>query len=195
LHCNNKITCGSGRAGNSVAGVGMSANVAFLTRLARIADEPVCDEARAARAAALVHAYETVLYGGLGMTGAQRPTARAKEIAKEAIETLRRELLKLEVDAPPASARVFAAVRERIEMARRALLLRVTVEDAGEPASPDPSEPVDRTFADDASNTPIDRHEERRRRLDAVRARLHDRHAVTKSWEALRQSVDLFNVP
>lgn len=148
----------------------------------------------ARRASALVHAYETILYGGLGMTGARRPTARAKEIAKEALETVRRELLKLEIEAPPASARVFAAVRERIEMARRALLLRVTVEDAGEPTPGDPSRPADRSGADDASNTPIDRHEERRR-LDAVRARLHDRHAVTKSWEAIQRSLDLLNVP
>jgi hypothetical protein len=113
-------------------GVGMSANVAFLTRLARIASETACAQTRAAHATELVQAYETVLYVGLGIAGAGRPTARAKEIANETFEALRRELLKSEISAPPGAAAMFAAARERIEMARRVLALRVTVEDAAD---------------------------------------------------------------
>jgi gamma-glutamylcysteine synthetase len=113
----------------------MSASAAFLTRLARIASESGCAETCTTRVTTLVAAYETVLYIGLGIAGAQRLTARTKEIAKEALEALRRELLKSEINASPAAAAVFAAARDRIDMARRALALRLTVEDAGAPAS------------------------------------------------------------
>src|ERR1700759_3606038 len=102
-----------------VAGAGMSANIAFLTRLARIAGETARDEERAASARVLVHAYETVLYAQLGITSSRRPTAQAKERAREALEALRREVLKGEIGAAPGAAGMYAAVRERIDMTRR----------------------------------------------------------------------------
>jgi hypothetical protein len=109
----------------------MSASVAFLTRLSLIAGESAGDEACAARVAALVRAYETALYARLGVARSGRLAAGAKEIAREALEDLRRRVLKAELGAPASAAAVFAAARDRIEMARRALTLRVTAEDDG----------------------------------------------------------------
>jgi hypothetical protein len=153
----------------------MSANVAFLTRLARIAGETVCAETRATRARALVHAYETVLYVGLGIAGQRRPTARAKEIANESFEALRRELLKSEIDAPPATMAMYAAARERVEMARRALALRVTIEDAGAPA--------------------LSGRDDDRQRLASLRGYLRDRYAATQHRDAIRASRELLDFP
>jgi hypothetical protein len=149
----------------------MSANVAFLTRLARIASETSCAEARAAHAAALVQAYAAMLYESLGITSSRRLTARAKEVAEASFDALRRALLKGEIDAPPALAGVFAAARERTEMARRALALRVTIEDAGEPDH-------------------INRFDDRQWLL-ALHAGLRDRDALTRSQDAIEKSREL----
>jgi hypothetical protein len=153
----------------------MSANIAFLTRLARIASEATCTRTGAADATALAQAYEMVLFAGLGIVGSRRPTARAKELANESFEAMRRALLKSEIDAPSATAAIFAAARERIEMARRALTLRVTVEDAG-------------------AGRPLDRYEDRQR-LASLRTRLRDRHAVEQSRDAIRASLALLDLP
>jgi hypothetical protein len=106
----------------------MNSSVAFLTRLSRIAGEGASDEARALHAAALVRAYETALYARLGIGRSGRPTAHAKEIANEAFEDLRRRVFKAELSAPAGAAAVFAAARDHIEMARRALALRLTAD-------------------------------------------------------------------
>jgi hypothetical protein len=136
----------------------MSASVAFLTRLSRIAGESAGDEVCASHVAALVHAYELALYARLGMARSRRPTTRAKESAREAWEDLRRRVLQAELGAPAGAAAAYAAARDRIEMARRALAIRVTADDA--PAG------VSLSQRDDS------------RRLDAIRARLHDRRAL-----------------
>ncbi len=158
----------------------MGANDAFLTRLSQIAGETACDDARTANAAALVHAYATALYGRLGITEVRRPTARAKEIGKAELEELRREVLRAEIAASAASAIIFAAVRDRIEMARRALALRVA---AGDGASP---------IAEMAELPRMDPDADRPR-LQDIRARLGDRRAVAASWLAIRHSHELLD--
>ena len=149
----------------------MSSGVAFLTRLSLIAGEGASDEVRASQAAELVRAYETALYSRLGMARSRRPTTRAKEIANEAFEDLRRRVFKAELGAPADAAAVFATARDRIEMVRRALALRVT--DEG-----------------DVVNMSIRRRDDRRR-IDAIRAGLRDRRAVVTSRNAIEQSRDL----
>jgi hypothetical protein len=149
----------------------MSASVAFLKRLSLIAGESASNEACVSHAIALVHAYETALYARLGMARSGRPAARAKDIARDAFEDLRRRVLEAELGAPAGTAAVFAAARERIEMARRALALRVAAEK-------------------DGADLSARRHDDRRR-LDAIKAGLRDRRVVVASRTAIAQSHEL----
>ena len=147
----------------------MSASVAFLTRLSLIAGEGASHEARALHVATLVHAYERALYARLGITRSSRPTAQAKEVAIEAFEELRRTVLKAELGAPADAAAIYAAARDRVELVRRALTLRVTAEDAGASA----------------------RRRDDRRRLDTIASNLRNRRLIVTSPNAITQSRDL----
>src|SRR5262249_52945140 len=100
-------------------------NVAFLTRLARIVADAAPDAARTADAIALVDAYRQSLYGRIGIDASCRPTMWAKEQAKDALDDLRLKVLRAELGAPAGAACIYRVARERIEMARRALDLRL----------------------------------------------------------------------
>jgi hypothetical protein len=160
---------------------GMSANGAFLTRLSRIVDQAASDAARAAGAVALVDAYRRNLFGRLGIVASCRPTAWTKEAAKDELDDLWHEILKAEVGAPPGAARIYAAARQRIEMARRVLKLRIADDRTCERAA---SSGGDRHADCDAVQRDI-------RLIAAVRRRLCDRRVIVTSWEAIRQSRDL----
>jgi hypothetical protein len=150
----------------------MSASVAFLTRLSLIAGGSAGDEASALHVAALVRAYEGALCAQLGITRSSRPAAGAKEIAIEALEELRREVLKAELRAAADAAAIFATARDRIDIARRALTLRVT---ADEPAT----------------GVSVGRRDDRQR-LDAIKSDLRNRRLIiVTSLDAIAQSREL----
>jgi hypothetical protein len=107
----------------------MRAHLAVLTRLSRIADVAAPDVARAAAARALVDAYSHGLFDRLGIVAAHRPTTRAKQDAKDALDALRLAVFRAELAADPAAAHVFMVARQRIEMARRALELRLVADE------------------------------------------------------------------
>jgi hypothetical protein len=153
----------------------MSANLAVLTRLSRIAGEPASDVARAAATCALVDAYTRGLYDRLGIVMTHRPTIRAKQDAKDELDAVRLMVFRAELGAADGVAHVFATARQRIEMARRALDLRIVDEERRREgnAGPSPETRDDRTF------------------IHAVRERLRDKRAVGASWEAIRQSREL----
>ena len=111
----------------------MSANVAFLTKLSQIADRACSDVAQTA-ARALVDAYKNCLYERLGIVATRRPTMRAKQEAMDEIDALRVMVFRAELGAEADAARIFAVAKQRIEMARRALGLRLVDDEAGEPA-------------------------------------------------------------
>ena len=145
-------------------------NSAFLTRLSRIVDEAASDAARAAGAIALVDAYRHQLFGRLGVGSACRPTPRAKEEAKDALDDLRLKVLHAELDALAGDARIYMVARQRIEMSRRALELCIA-DDRG---------------ADCQGSTG---HHDAAPRDDArFIAGMRRRHAFLTSWEAIRQS-------
>ncbi len=152
-------------------------NVVFLTRLSRIVEAVAADAARAAEATALVNAYRHSLYDRLGIGPSCRPTRRAKAAAKDALDDLRREVLRAELDAPADAAPTYMAARQRIEMSRRALELCIA-DDRGDDHQ-ECSAPDDAVSPDDASV------------IAGIRYRLRDRHAFLTSREAIRQSRNL----
>ncbi len=155
----------------------MSAHLAVLTRLSRIADEAASDVARAAAVRALVDAYSHGLYVRLGIAPAHRPTARAKEDAKDALDALRLTVFRAELGADAAAARIFAVARQRIEMARRALDLRLVADEGSR--SPEIGRSADGAVA---------KPDDDRTLIDAMRGRLRDQSAFVASREAIRQS-------
>jgi hypothetical protein len=114
----------------------MSANLAVLTRLSRIAGEPASDVARAAATCALVDAYTRGLYDRLGIVMTHRPTIRAKQDAKDELDAVRLMVFRAELGAADGVAHVFATARQRIEMARRALDLRIVDEERRREGTP-----------------------------------------------------------
>jgi hypothetical protein len=110
-------------------------NLAFLTRLSRIVAESAPDTARAAGAIALVDAYRHSLFGRLGIAASSRPTTRAKDEAKDALDDLRLKVLRAELEAPVGTDRIYSAARQRIEMARRALALCIADDSRPSPSS------------------------------------------------------------
>jgi hypothetical protein len=151
---------------------GMSSNVAFLTRLFCIVGEAAPDEARAADALALVDAYTHRLYGRLGIAASRRPTTQAKECAKDAFDDLRHSLLNAELGASAGTARIFAAARHRIEMARRALAIRLADDEGADGHGSN-----EHTACDDD-----------RQLIETMRRRLRDERAIVASQDAIRQS-------
>jgi hypothetical protein len=152
-------------------------NGAFLTRLSPIIDEAGPDAARGAAAVALVDAYRHNLYGRFGIGPSCRPTRRAKEEAKDALDDLRLRVLRAELAASAGAAHIYMVARQRIEMARRAIELCIADDRGGDrPASSD---------RDDAAS-PGDA-----RVVAAGRRRLRGRRAIVTSWQAIRQSCDL----
>jgi hypothetical protein len=158
----------------------MSANAAFVTRLRHIVDTSVPSDERAVRAMALLDLHKARLYDQLGITPSCRPTVQAKTQAEDALDDLRLKVLKVEIDAPASSTEIYAGIRHRIEMTRRALAIRLT----------DNEERMDRVLLDIEFCPGCFRPDDRRW-IDAVRDRLRDRHTVAASWEAIRDSRDL----
>src|SRR5215468_1328249 len=118
----------------------MSADLAFLARLSLIADRAASDVARTA-ARALVDACKHCLYDRLGIVRTRRPTTRAREDAKDELDALRRMVFRAEESAEPSASRIYATARQPIDMARRALDLRLVYQEGS--ASQDIRQPAD----------------------------------------------------
>jgi hypothetical protein len=164
----------------------MGSCVAFLTRLRRIADEATPLEERRARAFALVDAYKAGLSARLGIANGGKLTQHAKALAGDALDELRLEVLKTEIEVSGAAAILFAATRYRIEMVRRALALRLAHDgdaDVSEPVRPPLSHPnhPDRPPRYKTSDDDL-------RIIRALRRQLADRRAVVMSRHAILQS-------
>ncbi len=107
----------------------MCRNIAFLTRLRQIAGECAPGDQCPASAIALFNIYLARLYAEMNIGQSNRPTTKAKAEADSTLADLRREVLRTEVASTGAHADVFAAIRYHIEMARRALAIRITCDD------------------------------------------------------------------
>jgi hypothetical protein len=101
-------------------------NIAFLTRLRQIADACEPGAACPASAIALFNIYLARLYARLDIGQSNRPTHKARAEADITLAELRFDVLRIEVASAGACATVFAAIRYHIEMARRALAIRIT---------------------------------------------------------------------
>ena len=107
----------------------MCRNIAFLTRLRQIADECAPGDKCPASAVALFNIYLARLYAELNIGQSNRPTNKAKMEADSTLADLRLDVLRIEVASTGACAVVFAAIRYLIEMARRALAIRITCDE------------------------------------------------------------------
>jgi hypothetical protein len=174
----------------------MTTNVAFVTRLCRIVAAPAPAEERAACALALFESYKARLYARLEIAPTRRPSRRAKLHAEDALADLRHRVLKVEIGAPTSSAGLFASIRYRIEMARRALAIRIVDDEDGS----DRSIATDRAAARVVALHPrlpvpaqyraVATYEDQRL-IETMRARLRVRRTVAASRDAVRQSHDL----
>jgi hypothetical protein len=115
----------------------MCRNIAFLTRLRQIADECAPGDKCPASAVALFNIYLARLYAELNIGQSNRPTTKAKAEADSTLADLRLDVLRIEVASTGACAVVFAAIRDHIEMARRALAIRITCDDDTQDDWPD----------------------------------------------------------
>jgi hypothetical protein len=115
----------------------MCRNIAFLTRLRQIADECAPGDKCPASAVALFNIYLARLYAELNIGQSNRPTTKAKAQADSTLADLRLDVLRIEVASTGACAVVFAAIRYLIEMARRALAIRITCDDDTQDDWPD----------------------------------------------------------
>jgi hypothetical protein len=107
----------------------MGRNIAFLTRLRQIADACEPGAECPASAVALFNIYLARLYARLDIGQSNRPTHKARAEADSTLAELRFDVLRIEVASAGACADVFAAIRYHIEMARRALAIRITCDD------------------------------------------------------------------
>ena len=107
----------------------MGRNTAFLTRLRQIADACEPGAKCPASAIALFNIYLARLYARLDIGRSNRPTHKARAEADVTLAELRFDVLRIEVASAGACADVFAAIRYHIEMARRALAIRMTRDD------------------------------------------------------------------
>jgi hypothetical protein len=107
----------------------MGRNIAFLTRLRQIADACEPGAACPASAIALFNIYLARLYARLDIGQSNRPTTKARAEADITLAELRFDVLRIEVASAGVCAEVFAAIRYHIEMARRALAIRITCDD------------------------------------------------------------------
>ena len=104
-------------------------NIAFLTRLRQIADACEPGAECPTSALALFNIYLARLYARLDIGQSNRPTHKARAEADSTLAELRLDVLRIEVASARVCADVFAAIRYHIEMARRALAIRITRDD------------------------------------------------------------------
>ena len=107
----------------------MGRNAAFLTRLRQMAEACEPGAECPASAIALFNIYLARLYARLDIGQSNRPTRKARAEADVSLADLRLDVLRIEVASAGACATVFAAIRHHIEMARRALAIRITCDD------------------------------------------------------------------
>jgi hypothetical protein len=167
----------------------MCRNIAFLTRLRQIADECAPGEKCPASAVALFNIYLARLYAELNIGQSNRPTTKAKAEADSALAELRLDVLRIEVASTGACAVVFAAIRYLIEMARRALAIRITCDDDTQDDWPDG------TIADDRPplatvlvfDARFSRHD-RTLSLEVPQWKLREQQAAAQSLQAIGRS-------
>jgi hypothetical protein len=107
----------------------MNDNAAFVTTLQRATGHSHSVEACAVRAAAMFDIYRSDLYRQLNIDAAKRPTATAKMMADCVLNNLRQQLLKAESETAEPLRTTLAAVRHRVDMARRGLAMQLAEDD------------------------------------------------------------------
>jgi hypothetical protein len=101
----------------------MSATVAFLTRLHRIATDEGSYEQRAVQAGMLFDSYKAMLCSRNRRGLSNRSAQSAKLEIDRILVELRIDVLRAEISARSPDAAIFTIVRRRIELARRALAI------------------------------------------------------------------------
>jgi hypothetical protein len=169
----------------------MCRNIAFLTRLRQIADECAPGDQCPASAIALFNIYLSRLYAELNIGQSNRPTTKTKAEADSTLADLRLEVLRTEVASTGVHAVVFAATRYLIEMARRALAIRITCDDYTQGNWPDGTSADDRPPS--ATVLVFDvrfrgtRHE-RTLSLELPQWKLREQQAAVQSLQAIGRS-------
>jgi hypothetical protein len=107
----------------------MNDSAAFVTGLQRAIGNPRSAEACSVRAVALFDIYRTELYRQLNIDAAKRPTATAKMTADCILNDLQQRLLKAESESAEPLRTTLAAVRHRVDMARRVLAMHMAEDD------------------------------------------------------------------
>ena len=123
-----RVSEGSHDMGHGM-GHDLGRNIAFLTRLRQIADACEPGAECPTSALALFNIYLARLYARLDIGQSNRPTHKARAEADSTLAELRLDVLRIEVASARVCADVFAAIRYHIEMARRALAIRITRDD------------------------------------------------------------------
>ena len=166
----------------------MCRNIAFLTRLRQIADECAPGDKCPASAVVLFNIYLARLYAELNIGRSNRPTTQAKAEADSTLADLRLDVLRIEVASTGACAVVFAAIRYLIEMARRALAIRITCDDDTRDDWLDGA-----TVRPSASVLILDTHfrgarHDRTLSLEVPQWKLRERQAAVQSLQAIGRS-------
>jgi hypothetical protein len=107
----------------------MSDNIAFVISLQRIAANARSDDANH-EAMASFDIYRHQLYRELGIDLAKRPTTSVKMVADCVLSDLRQRILRAEIESAEPLRTALAAVRQRVDMVRRALATQVAEDDA-----------------------------------------------------------------
>jgi hypothetical protein len=107
----------------------MNDNAAFVTGLQRTTGHAHSVEACSIRAVALFDIYRTELYRQLNIDVAKRPTTTATMTADCVLNDLRLRLLKAESESAEPLRTTLAAVRHRVDRARRLLAMHTAEDD------------------------------------------------------------------
>ena len=162
----------------------MHEHVPLLIRLGQIAGEHCSCEERASHALALLDAYTARLYARVGIGASNRLAMSTKSFVDQVLADLRREILLAEVHAADSCARVFTAVRYRIEMARRVLASRIAEDDTTPASAPDTDQQHSRVST-------VDQVHQSAQVIDTTRRSLQGRKLVARSRVAIEESLGL----
>jgi hypothetical protein len=107
----------------------MNDNAAFVIGLLQANGHSHSVEACSVRAVALFDIYRIELYRALNIDAARRPTTTAKMTADCILNDLRQRLIRAESESAEPLRTTLAAVRHRVDMARRVLAAHMAEDD------------------------------------------------------------------
>jgi hypothetical protein len=161
----------------------MNKSGSLVVSLRRIAEDTSQPD-RIAQAFALFDAYKAALYRQHDIGPCNRPARLAKAEADRALADLRSDVLRAEIAAAAPAVIILTAVRHRIEMARRALAIRIVAEAGAtllQEFGGSATDPGAYAAADDWTW------------ISGLRRDLRDRHWLFESMTAIRRSRDLLD--